>query len=89
MVVNALSSQRPTTSVLPVVGSIILPGLGQMMNGEAVKGFMLLGAALLMISTEPTILTPIYLLITAISAIDAALSQSRRERAAYRAQDWA
>ncbi|MCA1595566.1 MAG: hypothetical protein LC772_03955 [Chloroflexi bacterium] len=68
---------------------MILPGLGQMMNGDAMKGFMLLGAALVMISAGVTFFHPVYLFITAIAVVDAALSRSRREGAAFRSRSWA
>ena len=86
---NALSSQRVSTSALPVISSLILPGLGQMMNGEAVKGFMLLGAALILISQSPLFLSPIYMLIAVMAAVDAGLGQARRDRNNARLQDWA
>ena len=88
LVSNALAArQQASSSVLPVIGSVVLPGLGQMMNGEALKGFMLLAAALFMLGQGASIMSPPYLLITAIAAIDAAMSRSRRDRISQRPHD--
>jgi TM2 domain-containing membrane protein YozV len=65
------------------MGSMLLPGLGQFMNGETVKGFMLLALSLLMISRQADFLSPAYILITAIAMIDAALGQARRDRRSF------
>ena len=83
LVTNALSSERVSISALPVMGSMLLPGLGQFMNGETVKGFMLLALSLLMISRQADFLSPAYILITAIAMIDAALGQARRDRRSF------
>jgi hypothetical protein len=60
-----------------------------MMNGEALKGFALLGAALLLIGLNTPLYHPIYLLVTAVAVIDAAIGRSRRTPGSYRARDWA
>jgi TM2 domain-containing membrane protein YozV len=83
LVNNALVHQRGSASALPVVGSLILPGLGQMMNGEALKGFTLMTAALLMVSQGVSFLNPIYVLVAFLAAVDAAVGQVRRDRASH------